>query len=120
MNEIEYKRNYVGLALRISFIMSTFWLSVRFRMYEWLFGPFVTLGVCVCVLSAWMSRLGHGGVSKCYAPITAFPAQSPDHIPTCYLTLYTDCLSLYVSSQQSYYLSMSLFLSFYLTAFFSQ
>src|SRR6218665_238633 len=37
--QIEYKRNYVGLALCISFIMCTFWLSVRFRMYEWLFGP---------------------------------------------------------------------------------
>src|SRR6218665_876247 len=58
---------------------------------------FMTLGVFVCVLSAWMSRLGNGGVSKCYAPITAFHAQSPDHIPTCYLTVHTDCLSLCVS-----------------------
>src|SRR6218665_2614922 len=67
-----------------------------------------------------MPRLGHGGVSKCYAPITAFPAQSPDHIPACFLSVHTDCLYLYVSSQQSYYLLISLFLSFYLTAFFSQ
>jgi len=49
-------------------------------------------------LSAWMSRLGNGGVSKCYAPITAFRAQSPDHIPTCYLTVHADCLSLYLYS----------------------
>src|SRR6218665_2280767 len=55
----------------------------------------VTLGVFVCVLSAWMSRLGNGGVSKGYAPITAFHAQSPDHIPTCYLTVHlTVCLSI--------------------------
>src|SRR6218665_349428 len=37
--QIEYRRNCVGLALCISFIMCTFWLSVRFRMYEWLFEP---------------------------------------------------------------------------------
>src|SRR6218665_4096545 len=30
--QIEHKRNYIGLALCISFIMWTFWLSVRFRM----------------------------------------------------------------------------------------
>src|SRR6218665_1623447 len=88
--QIEYKRNYVGLALCISFIMCTFWLSVRFRMCEWLF---VILGVFVCVLSAWMSRIGNGGVSKCYAPITAFRAQSPDHIPS----ILTVCLSVPIS-----------------------
>src|SRR6218665_2926732 len=43
--------------------------------------------VCV-VLSVWMSRLGNGGVSKYYAPMTAWNAQSPDHIPTCYLTVH--------------------------------
>src|SRR6218665_4230992 len=72
----------------------------------------VTLGVFVCVLSAWMSRLGHGGVSKCYAPITAFHAQSPDHIPNCYLTVHTDCLSLYS------YLSVTAFIRLAYTSFF--
>src|SRR6218665_245935 len=49
--------------------------------------------VCV-VLSVWMSRLGNGGVSKYYAPMTAWNAQSPDHIPTCYLTVHlTICLA---------------------------
>ena len=61
--------------------------------------------VCV-VLSAWMSRLGNGGVSKCYAPIT------PDHIPTCYLTVHTDCLSLYS------YLSVTAFICLTYTSFF--
>src|SRR6218665_2033449 len=61
--------------------------------------------VCV-VLSAWMSRLGNGGVSKCYAPIT------PDHIPTCYLTVHTDCLSLYS------YLSVTAFICLAYTPFF--
>src|SRR6218665_1595052 len=53
--------------------------------------------VCV-VLSVWMSRLRNGGVSKSYAPMTAWTAQSPDHIPTCYLTVHlTVCLSIRIS-----------------------
>src|SRR6218665_977380 len=63
--------------------------------------------VCV-VLSVWMSRLGNGGVSKYYTPMTAWSAQSPDHIPTCYLTVHLT-LSLYS------YLS---FICFAYTSFF--
>ena len=37
--QTEYKRNYVCLALSISFIICKVLLSVRFRMHEWLFGP---------------------------------------------------------------------------------
>src|SRR6218665_999551 len=61
--------------------------------------PRKCLVIVVCVvLSVWMSRLGNGGVSKYYAPMTAWNAQSPDHIPTCYLTVYlTVCLSILIS-----------------------
>src|SRR6218665_1950687 len=53
--------------------------------------------VCV-VLSVWMSHLGNGGVSKYYSPMTAWNAQSPDHIPTCYPTVHlTVCLSILIS-----------------------
>src|SRR6218665_1366388 len=54
--------------------------------------------VVFVVLSVWMSRLGNGGVSKYYAPMTAWNAQSPDHIPNCYLTVHlTVCLSILIS-----------------------
>src|SRR6218665_1740241 len=58
--------------------------------------------VCV-VLSVWMSRLGNGGVSKYYAPMTAWNAQSPDHILTCYLTVHLS-VSLFLSLCDSIHL----------------